>query len=60
MTFESPSPQRLPFDPDQHTCRVDIIDLEVRDLGDAQARAIGDTERRFVFDARCCLDRVWV
>ena len=31
--------------------RVDVVDLEVRDLGHAQARAIGDTERGLVLDA---------
>jgi hypothetical protein len=40
------------LDPDQHACRVDIVDLEVRDLGDAKAGTIGDTERSLVLDAR--------
>ena len=30
------------LDAEQHARRVDVIDLEVRDLGHAQARAIGD------------------
>ena len=45
------------LDPDQHALAVDIVDLEVRDLGDAQARAIGDAERRLVLDARRGLEQ---
>ncbi|ESY64790.1 hypothetical protein X743_30585 [Mesorhizobium sp. LNHC252B00] len=39
------------FNADQHACGVDVVDLEVRDLGHAQTSAIGDTERGLVFDA---------
>ena len=45
------------FDPDQRAGAVDIIDLEVRHLGDAQPGAIGDPERGLVFDARCRLEQ---
>jgi hypothetical protein len=41
------------LDTQQHACRVDIVDLQMRDLGHAQARAVGDTERGLVLDARC-------
>lgn len=37
----------------QHAFGVDVIDLEMGDLGDAQARAIGHTEGGLVFDTRC-------
>jgi hypothetical protein len=37
------------LDADQHACRVDVVDLEVRDLGHAQTRA--NTERGLVLDA---------
>jgi hypothetical protein len=39
------------FHSDQHAGAVDIIDLEMRHLGDAQACAIGDPERGLVLDA---------
>ena len=43
------------FNPDQHAFGVDVIDLGMGDLGDAQARTIGNTEGGLVFDARCRL-----
>ena len=39
------------FDADQHAFAIDVVDLQVRHLGHAQARAIGDTERGLVLDA---------
>ena len=45
------------FDADQHARAVDVIDLEMRDLGHAQAGAIGHAERRLVLDARCRLEQ---
>ena len=41
------------LDTEQHALAVDVVDLEVRDLGHAQARAIGDAERGLVLEARC-------
>ncbi len=41
------------LDTQQHACRVDIVDLEMRDLGHPQASAIGDAERGLVLDAGC-------
>ena len=40
-----------PSETRQHAGVVDIIDLEMGHLGDAQARAISDPERSFVLDA---------
>lgn len=36
----------------QHAFGVDVIDLEMGDLGDAQARTLGHTEGGLVFDVR--------
>lgn len=41
------------LDTEQHARRVDVVDLEVRDLGHTQARAIGDAERGLVLQAGC-------
>ena len=73
LAFAPPQPQQLQqlrrehgvavlaslalFDADQHARAVDVVDLEVRDLGHAQARAIGDTERGLVLDARRRLEQ---
>ena len=46
-----------PFDPDQHTRSVDIIDLEVGHFRHAQARTIGSTKDCLVFDARGRLEQ---
>lgn len=41
------------FDTQQHARRVDVIDLEVRDLGHTQACTLGDAERSLVIEAGC-------
>jgi hypothetical protein len=45
------------LDPDQHALAVDIVDLEVGNLRDAQARAIGHAQRGLVLDPRRCLEQ---
>lgn len=45
------------FYADQHAGAVDVVDLEVRHLGDAQAGAIGDPERGLILDAWCRLEQ---
>jgi len=45
------------LDAKEHARRVDVIDLEVRDLGHTQARAIGDAECGLVLEARCGLEQ---
>jgi hypothetical protein len=45
------------LDTEEHARRVDVIDLEVRNLGHAQPCAIGDAERGFVLEARGSFDQ---
>src|ERR671913_1970999 len=40
------------LNPDQHAGAVDVGDLQVGDLRDAQAAAVGDAERGAVLEAR--------
>jgi hypothetical protein len=46
------------LDAQQHTLAFDIGDLEVGDLGHAQAGAIRDAERGLVLDTRCRLQKL--
>lgn len=45
------------LDTKEHARRVDVIDLEMRDLGHAQACAIRNTEGGLVLEARCSFEQ---
>lgn len=50
--WEKVVPELQQRDPDRHAGAIDVGDLQVRDLGDAQAAAIGGTEPGAVLQAR--------
>jgi hypothetical protein len=45
------------LDQQHHAFGIDIRHLQRNDLGNAQPRTVGDTQRRFVLDARRCLQK---
>ena len=46
------------FDANDHALAVDVADLELDDLGGAQASPISHTQRRLVFEPRRCIQQV--
>ena len=45
------------LDPDQHALAVDVLDLQRRDLGDAQAGAVGHRQRRLMLETGCGVEQ---